>query len=551
MNKYLKFFLILLFFITLSAFLSISFFKLPDFDFYSYHFYNGWAFVNNRFDIDFLPCQFRSYFNPILDAIMYLSVKNFNNHPLLFIIISGLKFGLLMFIAYYLYDFILDKLNNKNKISLAFCMILAIASPIILYSISFDNNDIQIAILLLLGFYFYLKNIFKNNNKYRLFNIFIASFIIGIAFGLKYTCIASLIALFFATLFIYRKIDNPVKTLINMSAGIVCGFMTSGGFWFIKLLNKFHNPLFPYFNNIFKSPMANIDSVITSDFHHLLPKNLLDFIFYPFLSSLNSFMGFEKPYFDLKISLGIITVIFLLVMFKNISDNKFINNDKKGLDILYFILVFIIIGYYSNLLIFANLRYIIIILLLIPPVVCTLIKLCTKQNYYNYAILFGTMVFLFTFFYPNMDSIWLDPINIARTEKLDFEKNSVVLCGNISSCYFAPFQDNTIQYVGFSLPDDLAQKGYYNNYFSNYKNVYFINEYSERFIEDVLNKNQNVYFAYSNLNLGKDKTDLKLYKAALSRYANTQVELKNCKIVKYSIFDIPSANNFIFVCKIK
>ncbi|MBR1681326.1 hypothetical protein IJ707_06015 [bacterium] len=222
--------LIFIIFLLISCFLSYRYYRFPDWDFYSYHFFNGWAFVNNRFNIDFMPCAFRSFFNPILDALNYLAIDKLNNKPIVLVLYSGIKWSVFIFIAYKIYDFVFKTRKNK-LIPVIFCTILAGSSPMLLYALSFESTDIQTAVLVLGGFYLFIKEIFNNSGKYRYYIIFLAMLLVGMSVGLKYVNVSFAIAFLLSAICLYKKIENPKKTILIMFFGIVCGFVITGGYW--------------------------------------------------------------------------------------------------------------------------------------------------------------------------------------------------------------------------------------------------------------------------------------------------------------------------------
>ena len=118
---------IFILFLCLSCFLSVYLFQLPSNDLYYYHYYNGWAFLHNRIDIDFLPSLTRTYYNPLYDALMYFTVEKLNNHPLVLLFVSSLKYGILMFVCYKVYDCVFKNVY-KDKIFAELFSIITAAS---------------------------------------------------------------------------------------------------------------------------------------------------------------------------------------------------------------------------------------------------------------------------------------------------------------------------------------------------------------------------------------------------------------------------------------
>ena len=532
--------------------LNIVFLRLPEFDFYSYHYYNGWAFWNNRLSTDIMPCFFRTYFSPLLDAFNYFMIERLNNHPLLFIILSSFKYGILMFIAYKFYDFIWSKFGDNNIFSLIFCFTTAAATPIMIYCLSFEMTDIQVAIFLLLGFYIYLKNVFNTGAKWRMFYIFISALIVGIAFGLKYTGIAFAISLFISTLFFYKKIEHPIKTIMTVMAGFLLGFVITDGFWMISLYAKFRNPFFPYFNNIFHSTMAGASSVISSDFGHLLPKNPLEWLLLPLENSaIKSGVGFEYYHFDLKMVLGFISVLASFFLLKIKSFREDVLKTDENFNIFVFLLLVTTFAYYINNSLFANIRYIIPIFVIIPVILCIVIKYAVKPELYNYCLAAIILVSIATIYIPKGTRIiWQQPDNIIYVNNMQLKDNSTVICGTLTSCFIAPYQNPNVRYVGYSLDKETAEQGFYSIH-SLYKNMYYTNEPLKNVVKDILQKEKDVYFVYSAEMFGRDMHDLDLYEKSLSEDLGKKVDLTKCRNLRYFVYDILRANSDFYVCKIK
>ena len=187
MKNVFKEILIFVVFLLISFTVAIMHPSIPDWDFASYHYYNGWAFLNDRINIDFLPSLFRSYFNPILDSLMYISITKLNNNPLLFTFLTSIKYVLLMFLGYKFYDCIFSIKDKKYNIVKLFCFILAISSPVIILCINFDFVDNLLSAFIILALYILITNNNKPSCLRRNLNMFIAAVIIGMVVGLKYS----------------------------------------------------------------------------------------------------------------------------------------------------------------------------------------------------------------------------------------------------------------------------------------------------------------------------------------------------------------------------
>ena len=518
MNNIRKNLILFFIFIAISCIISIIYFRLPDFDFYSYHYYNGWAFLNNRINIDFMPCRYRTYFNPFWDALMYLSVEKFNNHPLILILFSGFKYGFLMFVAYKIYDFILKPYQKEKSILIIFCLLFAGFSPIVLYCVNFDNTDIQGAVLILIGFYIFIKNIGGDYSKKRNLLLFTATFFMGLAFGLKYSNLACSFAVVPVSLCLFKKINCPIKTIFILLAGYVCGFLLTGGYWMYLLYEKFQNPFFPYFNNIFRSELYNYDCVLNTDYAQLLPKSFYGFILYPLKNTvITENVGWEKTFYDIKIALTFICTIFMLIIIKYDKCEDYRINKNTLLIVIYYT----IFAYYINLALFAAVRYIIPLFIIMPIIICVFIKYITKNKHFYYGL--ATILFIFCITFVPADtkgSVLYMQKKALEINNLNFEDGSIIICGNACSCFVAPKQNKNVKYV------------------------YYYDFLDDSF-EKLFNENENIYILYSNIKLDFNKEK--------QRFKKYLTNIDKCKNINYKEFGyLPIATSLEFkVCKIK
>ena len=69
-------------------------------DLINYHYYNGFSFLNNRLTYDVAPAGFHSFFNPLADTVTYLLVRTLNDRPAVYFALTGLSFGILLFVCF-------------------------------------------------------------------------------------------------------------------------------------------------------------------------------------------------------------------------------------------------------------------------------------------------------------------------------------------------------------------------------------------------------------------------------------------------------------------
>ena len=378
-----------------SVIVAIGYTQAPDWDFINYHYYNGWAFWNNRYDIDFMPASFRSYFNPLLDAVDYFLIERLNEHPYIFLIIKHLRYFVFLFFSYLILDYCLVY-NKLSRNLITFISLTFVAfSPIVLLITNYSLNDLTTGTLLLISIYICIRNLYEDKSLINFCLLFIAGSIIGIATGLKYSSGIFGIALLMCLILHYKKINKPVKTILVILLGMFSGFIISNGWWMYFLYNKFGNPVFPYFSNIFHSEYTDSSDLFSKDFMHLKPKGILNFLFLPLRNTKIANIGTELPFYDIIIPLSFITIIiyFALIKFDNATNR--LQNITKPL-VFQFLLIFCTLVYYLNQSTFAQYRYIIAlypVLILAIIVVYYLLFTSPKLRVPQFNIL--TLCFIF------------------------------------------------------------------------------------------------------------------------------------------------------------
>ena len=544
--------LIIFFVLFITCFFITYYFRIsPNWDFYSYHYYNGWAILNDRLNIDLLPCLFRTYFNPYFDAIMYLILQGTENKPFLLFLIMVLKLSLLFFFGYKVTNTALLYTDKNHKIAILFCIVMGVLSPIIIMCNSIENTDIPSGILCLIALYMYSANIFYDSSPKKYISIIISLIILGIAVGLKYTNFSYIVAIFVSSLILIKNIKNPLKTFLISLAGFFIGFSITGLSWLYIVYDKFKNPFFPYFNHIFNSPFADKTIIFNTDFCHLKQNSIWKYIFMPLKNSLNEInIGIEYMYYDLKIILGFTVIIglFLILNIKKIRENT---KNIVNIKILYFLLYFTVFSYYINLFIFGNYRYVLVLFLMVPLFIYVCFSQIQNRKLLNCLLLLVLFLSYNNYVMPNNFKCGL-PKSIIEIQNLNFEDNSIILCAGFLTAYIAPHQNEKVKYIGFTLPEEYIKNTYYIKKRSVFKNKFYANKFLEKTIEKEIQASEHLYIIFSEDSLGTNFHDFKLYEQAINKYSmGTYTEIKDCKYIKYSLYEIENPIARYQVCKIK
>ncbi len=533
----------------ISGIIGVLFVQTPNFDFYTYHYHSGWAFLNNRLSIDFLPCQARSYFNPIFDTINFYLIDKLNLHPYWFLFISNFKYGVYLFLTYLISDFVFkDKYKNVGILSSLF---LAIISPIVIFTMRMDFTDIQSANIILISLYLQIKYIFEENLRKKYLMLFLSALAMGLGIGLKNSSIVFAVPMVISTLIYLKKDSKYFIILMLMFMGGVLGVLITDGWWKYLIWAHFQNPVFPYSNHIFKSPMAEINNYTNTEYSHLLSKNFFDYIFAPLKNTIkNEFIGHETIYFEPKMILTFISCIIFFATRKIKSFNKILNKIIDN-NILIIFLIYIILGYYINSAIFGSLRYV-IALFVISSVVITALSMIYQKVFNGkiiYPALVGVLIWSGAMFYFETNTWVVDRkihivVNTFYIPKI--KHNATVLCGNQTACFVAPFLSNDVKYVAFTIPNDIREKYSLMVEELGYENYYYHSQYLENKVKEIFEKEKSLYIIFNPYSF---QEDIKAYKESLKYYSNGKIKnFDHCAIIRFGVL---SSEDTFYICRLK
>lgn len=526
---------ILLFLISTIAVL--IYYPFPDYDFFHYQLYNGWAFVNNRLDIDFMAAGFRSYRNPYLDALQYLILENLNNHKVIYVIISNLDTVFGLFLLYKIADKILLKTLKYRDISLFLTTFYVIFSPLMYRVIDSSKNEMILADFILITIYILLL-VFENNCKHKLAKITLAGFITGFTIGLKLTSVVFGLTFLLCLICFIKKLERPYLSVFLFTLSMIFAFFIVDGYWLYTIYSKFQNPFFPVFNDIFHSPYMDFSNIYIFDYHHIRPKNLIQFMLYPFLISsdkLNCY-GFDELHWDSRYAINFVCMIILLIgllktYFKNINTNFGVNNINQ----LIFLLLICFFSYEINTLLFGTYRYIVSSGLLYGLILfITLFFLTSKLNKTILTIplmIFAIFITIYTQKINELSKFILFKTPGTFLEFADIkdiypiENNSVILGFGAKIPANLTVQNKNTKIIGFVFPK------IYNTDIENIKSnfqpetLFLYSDYAENNLKRILSGNSKIYVFFDTLSFISYS---EIFVKSLDYYSDNSREFFNC-----------------------
>lgn len=477
-----------IFFLLLIMFFFIIRVAIPDssFDVLNYHLINQEnPFVNNV-SFNFFPGRWINTFSFPLGDRMFYFFRIITNYRL------GIIFNyLVLILIYYQFKQLIKCINlTKNEFYISLAAFLSIMTEQILANASTYYTDL-ISIPLFLELLFIILNE-DNNNYYTLF-------IGGLLISLK------LSNAFFVILLAIIYIFKNFKT-IKIKHIIIGIFIFSFPFLIYLINNYFQtkNPVFPFYNSIFKSPyLDNINWMET----YYGPKNMKELVLWPLYVLTNPRRANDTDIYFGRISYSYISMIILLFIFtyKLIKERKnlkvtYLNNRKEIILVaIYFIYICIwgkfMMGYiryalilevYGWLIFLILLKYIfekhsLILEIIGFSISCLFIyqmSLTVNQILYSCDTL--------SWRYSALSKNWTEKYN--KNKKYIFNSNNVNILNKIDCIGIVDYNPGYAALSSKNIPIISLNEGY-------------ANEYGKKEFQNVISKCENIYTITTNYTL--------------------------------------------------
>ena len=227
-------------------------------DLHRYRFYIGYAFVHGRLDVDLVPAALGTFLNPTLDSLHYLGIAHLP--PRLFGFLLGALQGLNPALVYLLARRILDRGPGSGALAVL-VGILAATGPTAHSLLGTTMGDTTASIPFLLSLLVVLGDRGALDERKGTLAWLGAGFLAGASVGLKITMGPYVVAL--GALAVLMALGRQVRVgaALVFLAGTVLGFAAFGGAWCWRMWERFGNPVFPFANQIFRSPYLPAEAV--------------------------------------------------------------------------------------------------------------------------------------------------------------------------------------------------------------------------------------------------------------------------------------------------
>lgn len=349
--------------------LSVCLGQDDNWDLKNYHWYNPHALLHGRIAIDMAPGQWQSYFNPLLDLPYYLLNTWLPAPAVGFVMgwLHGLNFILLLAIA----RRVLGQAAGNARLPLLLAAV-GMCGAGFLSELGNSMGDNMTALLTLSSVYLVLRgwDHLPTWSAQTVKTVLLAGFVMGLGAGLKPTNVTYAAALCAALLVLPAPARVRLGAAFASGCAIVAGMLVTAGWWWLAMWERFGNPLFPQFNNVFRSPLAQQLGVI-DNFH--MPHNALEALFWPFVFT-RHFLRVSEILLKQAVLpvLYALAIVFLLTWLAERFAGKQVRSALSAR--ARFLLVFGLVAYLAWMKVFGIYRYLVPLELLAPLMVWILVE---------------------------------------------------------------------------------------------------------------------------------------------------------------------------------
>ena len=356
-------------------------------DFRNYHWYNAYSLLTLRYGQDILVGHHATYHNPGLDILYFLAGNALPPKLTLALLgaLEGLNFSLLYLIARSV--FAQFDVSSSRLVALTTAAIGFLGGmSFLLIATTYFDNVVSILVLASLRELLKLREIGQNGaRRAPLAHGARTGIFIGAASAFKLAVIPFAIGVVAAALAMRSDSRKKVVLLVSLAAAASASFLVIGGPWMLHLWHATGNPLFPYFNNLFGSPLLASDSYQAN----FVPQSVWQALEFPFLFVADPQRTSDALFADYKVLIAYCVLLLSVPLMRLWRPAERPFTDENGFRIL---VAFSAVSYVLWLAIFAIYRYIVILEMLAPVVVVAVVGSWPFGRRLRWAICIGLAI---------------------------------------------------------------------------------------------------------------------------------------------------------------
>jgi hypothetical protein len=264
--------------IVLAGIASIALRQDSSWDLQNYHLYNAWAFVHGRFGIDWAPAQLQSFYSPFLDLPFYALLAA-DAPPRLIAFALAIPAGIAWFFFARIVATLFDGSPPEIRVPAVVAAIaIGVTAPMPVSLIGLTMNDWYVAAFVMAALWLLVRSDGAAGHSTR--TLVAAGALVGAGAGFKLTGSIYCVGLIGGLLATPGAWRSRVRAALVAGCAIAVAFAVVAGPWMWLTFERYGNPLFPYFNDVFRSPWADPVAFSATRFG---PTSAMEWLVFPFM----------------------------------------------------------------------------------------------------------------------------------------------------------------------------------------------------------------------------------------------------------------------------
>jgi hypothetical protein len=421
--------------------------KKTGWDLFNYHWYNPYALLEGRFGFDVAVGHHATYYNPLPDLPLFL----LGSHGpawlggVLMGALAGIAVALIGALAYRSLPIIDERWRAIASIGLA---LLSVTGAGAFQEIGDPANDIPAGIgifaslLLLVSKFETVRAHSIGKDQYRV--LLLAGVCAGAAVGLKLTTAVYGVGLVGALCAISGPVRVRLSRCLVFGVASLSGMLLTGGFWMWEMWQFSGNPFFPYFNDLFRSPLLTEASYRDPNFR---PANWLEAALFPFYFTADSRQVSESTFRDARVLVlyVLIPIAGALSLWRRVK-----YKEHREIGPIGFLMWFAAIAYLAWLAIFDIYRYLIPLEMLAPLLIALAISqwpIKATQRIAICVVLFAALQAVVRVDLSDRQS-WQGPyVQVSVPSLPNAESTMILMTGHAPMAYVIPYFPNDIPFL--------------------------------------------------------------------------------------------------------
>ncbi len=354
--------------------------KDTSWDFRNYHWYAPYAFLNNRMGIDVAVAHQASYYNPTLDIPFYLLATHTRAWFALGVL--GLVQGANVVPLYLIAREGLAVADNRLAAGALAVVSMFGALTLTEYGTTYYDNVMSVFVLGGLALLVVYRDSLREGPLLRVALISgLGGFLTGCAMGLKLPEMPFCVGFAAALVALGGSLKHQATRLTAGGIAGIIGVAIFSAWWLLYMKSLTGNPLFPYFNDYWQSPL-----VMAAPYRDLrfVPTHFWRELFFPILFSVDWHVADDLGFQDIRVLVAYLTVIPALILWLVGKQNRDPLLDNSVALPLF---AFAAACYLAWLKFFAIYRYIILLEMLAPLLIIGAVGLFPLARRLRYMVL--------------------------------------------------------------------------------------------------------------------------------------------------------------------